>query len=255
MKKILVGNTGLVGGVLRSQINFDFEFNSKTIGEYQISVPNGCDLYLSCLPATKWMVNENITQDFNNMMDIISIISQKKYNSVILISTIDVYADSPLESDENYNPNFGQLSYGSNRLLFEELVDKFISKNDYKIFRLPALFTKNLKKNVLFDLLTNNQVENINYNSSFQWYNLDNLCKDILKFSNLKETQKIYNLFTEPIETSDLLELFPEHKNKVVFKPVRFEYNFTTNLDKSGYIQTKQSVLSEIINFINEFRS
>jgi hypothetical protein len=255
MKKILIGNTGLVGGVLRNQINFDFEFNSKTIAEYQTIVPNGCDLYLSCLPATKWMVNKNITHDFNNMMDIISILGQKKYNSVILISTIDVYTDSPLKSDEDYNPNFKQLSYGSNRLLFEELVDKFITKNSYKIFRLPALFTKNLKKNILFDLLTNNQVENINYNSSFQWYSLDNLCRDITKFSNLKEKQKIYNLFTEPIETSDILGLFPEHKDKVILKSNRFEYNFTTNLDESGYIQTKKSVLSEIINFINEFRS
>jgi len=49
--KILIGNTGLVGQTLKESINFDFEYNSKSIHSY--SPPDGCDLYLSCLPSTK----------------------------------------------------------------------------------------------------------------------------------------------------------------------------------------------------------
>ena len=59
--KILIGNTGLVGQTLKESINFDFEYNSKSIHSY--SPPNGCDLYLSCLPSTKWLINKDTKTD------------------------------------------------------------------------------------------------------------------------------------------------------------------------------------------------
>lgn len=253
MKKILVGNTGLVGSVLKTKVKFDYEFNSKTIEEFSTTVPNGCDLFLTCLPATKWLVNQNVVKDYNTILDIISILRTKKYNKVYLISTIDVYSDSPEKSNEDYNPNFAGFSYGANRLLFEHLIDIFIQKEHYQIFRLPALFTNKLKKNILFDLLTNNQVEKINTNSSYQWYNLEQIYDDILKFSEKSSNEKIINLFPEPLETQTIVDLFPEHKDKVQSQINRVQYNFTTKLYNTGYIKPKEEVLNEIKTFISEF--
>lgn len=58
--KIIVGNTGLVGTTLCESINFDLKFNSSNIGEFISLVEDGSELYLSCLPATKWMVNKDV---------------------------------------------------------------------------------------------------------------------------------------------------------------------------------------------------
>ena len=176
--KILIGNTGLIGKNLKDQQEFDYEFNSKNIQELN-ECPDGCDLYLSCLPATKWVINQNVIQDLNNISNIFSHISKKKYKRVYLFSTIDVYGNSPLHVNEDYSPNFSDFNYGSNRLLFENIVRQFIDYENIYVFRLPALFGKYLKKNIIFDLLNDNLIGNINLNSYYQWYSLKNLTKDI----------------------------------------------------------------------------
>ena len=97
--KILIGNTGLIGKNLKDQQEFDYEFNSKNINELD-QCPDNCDLYLSCLPATKWYINQNIEQDLNNILNIFFHISKKKYRKVYLFSTVDVYCNSPLHVNE-----------------------------------------------------------------------------------------------------------------------------------------------------------
>lgn len=250
--KILIGSTGLVGTTLKETINFDYEFNSKNIDTFLDSDYIDAELYLSCLPATKWLVNKNIPEDLKNINNIIDVISKKSYKKIILISTIDVYCDSPLMLDESYPIGVRKLSYGTNRYFFEMLVENLVNFQDLKIFRLPALYNKHIKKNVLFDLINKNNVDQINSNSSFQWYNLDNLHHDIEKYSSDFPDRKIFNLFTEPLDTSEIVSLFPEHVGKVSFSNKRNEYNYKTNLTDTGYIQTKEEVLIDLKRFINE---
>jgi hypothetical protein len=248
--KILVGNTGLIGKTIREKINFDYEFNSKNIHEYD-GVQEYSELYLSCLPATKWMVNKNLQKDLETINQIISIISKKTYSKVILFSTIDVYNDSPLGVNENYNPNIGRLSYGSNRYIFELLVREYLRSEETTIFRLPALYNKHIKKNVIFDLLNNNEVQNINSNSAYQWYNLDNLHEDIVNYPKQYKNQDLFNLFPEPLETAEIIKLFPEYD--VPESKKRIVYDYTTICNE--YISSKESCLENIKRFVDETRS
>ena len=250
--KILIGNTGLVGTTLKETIKFDYEFNSKNLNEFLDNEYENVELYLSCLPATKWMVNKNIQDDLRNIYKIIDVISKKSYKKIILISTIDVYCNSPFLSDESYAPNVEKLSYGTNRYLFEMLVENFVTTENLKIFRLPALYNKHIKKNIIFDLINDNNVNQINANSSFQWYNLDNLCNDIRFYSSLHPKRKVFNLFTEPLDSKKIVRLFPHHRPNVPFAPNRNEYDFKTNLNKTGYILSKDEVLNDIKKFIYE---
>lgn len=250
-KKILIGSTGLVGTTLKETIDFDYEFNSKNIEDFLTLTHGDIELYLSCLPATKWMVNKDIPSDLNNIYKIIDIISKKTYSKVVVISTIDVYCDSPQTSDESYSPNVNSLSYGTNRYLFEMLVENFVKTDDLKIFRLPALFNKHIKKNILFDLINDNNVDQINSNSMFQWYNLNSLSSDIIYYTKNYPERKIFNLFPEPLETEQIIKLFPKHVDKPQHKD-RSVYNYKTTLTDSGYIQSKESVLEDIKEFINE---
>lgn len=248
--KILIGDSGLVGKSLMNKINFDFTFNSKNISEFNSVVTDNSDLYLSCLPATKWKVNKDIKNDMQNILNIIEIIKKHKYNKIILISTIDVYTDSPLLSNEDFLPIVKNLNYGSNRYLFELLV-KQLECNNIQIYRLPALFSIDIKKNILYDLLNNHNVSDINYNSTFQWYNLNNLALDINKIDN----KGVYNLFTEPIKTKLILDLFNLKESDVNNNSQEIIYNFKTKYTNSGYIQKKEDVLEDIKNFIYEFRN
>jgi len=250
--KLIIGNSGLIGTTLKEKIKFDLEFNSRNMHEYIEKVPDECDLYLSCLPATKWIINQNLESDIKNMHEILNIISKKKYKKIILISTIDVYYESEKHANEDYTPKIKSLNYGSNRYLFELLVIQFVKYEDIKIFRLPALFSKNIKKNILFDLINNNNVEKINKNSCFQWYNLNNLYKDINFFCENYKKERIFNLFPESIETEEIINLFPQYIHKTQNNAQRIEYNFKSKYFDCGYIKDKQTVLSEINTFIYE---
>ena len=251
--KILVGNTGLIGKNLKEKINFDFEFNSSTINEI-VKCPNECDLYLSCLPATKWKINNDVVSDIVNIKNIISTLSKNKYRKVFLFSTIDVYSDSPFEVDETYNPNYSGLNYGSNRLLFESLVKNFLSYDKYCIFRLPALFGKFLKKNVIYDIINNNRLENINLNSYYQWYSLDNMVDDVFNLELKSGEFCIFNLFSEPIYTEKLVQLvFPEVSLNNRGELIR--YDWRTKYSDSGYLCDSDSILDKIQRFVYEIRN
>lgn len=251
MNRVLVGNTGLVGKTLSENIDFTHTFNTKNIHEFSAVVEDGAEIYLSCLPAAKWLVNKDLPKDIDNINGLIRILSTKQYSRIVLLSTIDVYNQSPLGSNEDYMPNVGNLSYGNNRYLFELFVRSFLKTKDLKIFRLPALFNKHIKKNILFDLLNNNNVQNINPNSAYQWYNLDNLADDIQEncFFFYKET--VFNLFPEPVETSDITSMFNYQLDPI--QP-RIQYDYKTKYTSSGYIKSKQESLEEIKTFINATR-
>lgn len=250
--KVLIGSSGLIGTTLKENIRFDYEYNSKNIDDFLTQNHSGCDLYLSCLPATKWLVNKNIPNDIDNINQIINIISKQSYNRIFLFSTIDVYTDTPKLSDENSSISINSLSYGTNRYLFELLVKQLVTTDNLKIFRLPALFSKNIKKNLLYDLIHENNVDQININSSYQWYNLENLTKDIDFFCENFGTETVFNLFTEPLDTKEIISLFPQYTNINHSTPTKFEYNFRTIHSESGYIKTKEEVLNEIKEFVNE---
>jgi nucleoside-diphosphate-sugar epimerase len=250
--KILVGDTGLIGTTLKEKLTFNHTFNSKNITTFNDYEYKNATLYLSCLPATKWLVNKNIKSDIENIRNIVEILSHQKFDRVILFSTIDVYTDTPLLSDENTPIHFKSLSYGTNRYLFELLVQEFVKTSDLKIFRLPALFSKKIKKNVLYDLIHDNNVEQINLNSAFQWYDLENLTKDIDYFIQNFEHETLFNLFTEPLDTTDIVSLFPHYTNIKYSTPTKFEYNFKTVHYESGYIKNKEEVLNEIKELVNE---
>lgn len=244
MKKIIIGHTGLVGQTLLNNIKFDYKFNSSNIGEFD-SVEDGCDLYLCCLPATKWQINQEPLLDYNNLYSIFKRLSAKSYSNIYLFSTIDVYSDSPLHVDENYPPPFSKLGYGCNRYTFELLI-KELKSTQTQIIRLSGLFGKGLKKNLIFDLINNHRIEYINPNSKLQWYDLKDLYSDI---NLLPNTSGIYNLFPEPVLTKDIMDLF-DITSSVSDPGVVYDY-FTQHKD-GGYWYDSTTSLNKIKNYINE---
>ena len=252
--KILIGNSGLVGSTLKNTIKFDYEFNSKNLLDLlKVNDTNQSSLYLACLPATKWVVNKNPKKDFDNIKNIVDVICQKEFKKVILISTIDVYHGSALKSNEDSVPIVKDLNYGSNRYIFEILISQTVKSADIKTFRLPAVFNSKIKKNILYDLIHNNNVSLINKNSCFQWYNLDALSFDIESLSAKFSSELVFNLFSEPLNTEVIVNLFPKLSSQVPFLENKIEYDFQTKYNPTGYIKNQQAVLSEIKSFINEF--
>jgi hypothetical protein len=249
--KVLVGDTGLIGRVLQQSTNFDATFNSSNIHELPniANMPGQVDeLYLACLPATKWLVNQDPAKDLNNILSIVDVLTTVWATKVILISTIDIYQHTDCGASEDFWTHFGPLGYGSNRLLFETLIQNTLAFNTC-IVRLPAVFHPLIKKNILFDLLNDNNVEQINGNSAYQWYPLNRLWQDIQSVKG----EGVINLFPPPIETLDIIDKF--FPNAQIASGDRISYDYSTMATQSGYWLSKDEVMQEMEAFINEARS
>jgi sugar phosphate isomerase/epimerase len=260
----IVGYSGFVGSNLLQYYIFDNFYNSKN---FEKAINKHFDVLFFCgLPAVKWYANKNPDEDYNNIENIKNILNTITCNKFILISTVDVYeATNNNLLNEDYDCNYDKNhTYGKHRYLFEKYIsNKF---ENYHIIRLPALFGKGLKKNIIYDLINNNQIDKIPYYSSLQWYDLNRLKNDIEIV--IKNNIKICNFFTEPLDTKDIIKVFSkvyninydfqiEYLNSDDSFNKKIIYNICTKYSKlfgsnlNNYICDKNEVLDRIEEFLN----
>jgi nucleoside-diphosphate-sugar epimerase len=248
MVSCLIGFSGFVGKNISYKMNFDFYYNSKNINEIK---DKKFDTVICCgVTAKKYWANQNSQLDLEQINILIKNIETIECNHFILISTIDVYSDTNSKYNEEHICMKKNHSYGENRLLLENYVKNKFSK--YHIIRLPALFGFNLQKNILFDVI-NDKYPNINLNSKFQFYNIDWLVDDI-KFV-LRNNIPIINLFTEPIRTSEWINIdILKNKYNEVENNLQ-QYDLCTKYHLTGYWKNKDSVKSSLIRYIYNMKS
>jgi len=247
----IIGYSGFVGNNLLRFYHCDYLINSKNLENIKYKKFN--NIFFCGLPSTKYLINQNPEIDNNNLKSIKNVLKTIKCNKFILISTIDIYTSNQV--NENFEPDYiNNHTYGRNRYLFEGFVAKYF--HNYHIIRLPALFGKGLKKNIIYDLLNNNQVENISLKTRFQWYNLEWLKNDIdIAINN---DIKICNLFTEPIDTIEIINLFNYPQDKFINNnnteyDVYTKYSNLFRSDITNYIRNKNILMNDIKIFINNY--
>ena len=252
MKSALIWYTWFVWSNLDLQYNFDCKYNSKNISDID---NNFFDLVVCAwVKAVKWYANQHSEEDLQWIENLITHLKAIQSKKFVLISTIDVYPFPNWAYEDTEQDFLNNHPYWKNRFYLENFVkDKF---EDYLIIRLPWLFGKNIKKNVIFDLLNNKQTEKIIPNASFQYYYLDNLWKDIQICMN--NNLKVVNFSTEPLETQEIIDkFFPESKvGESVDSPVR--YDFKTRYDKifhgeNWYIYGKNEIINNLSDFIKNY--
>ena len=227
----IIGWTGLIGGNLLDQYKKKFDiidlFNSKNINKINKKIKYDV-VFCAALPATKWLANKAPLKDKKNTQKLIKNIRKINTKKFLLISTIDV--------------NF-KHAYGQNRKILEKFVKKKFS-NSY-ILRLPGVFGKGLKKNIIYDLLNKNEINKIYSNDKFQWYDLAYLLKDISYI--FKNNQLgINELYSLPIKNQEIINLFKKIKiNKIRLKPINYSIK-----PKKGFYKNKKFILERIKKFV-----
>lgn len=250
--KGLIGYTGFVGGNLVRQEKFDCFYNSVNSNEIE---RKQFDLLVSAgVPSLKWFANKEPDIDLKAINKLISSLQRVEAKKVVLISTIDVYT-TPINVDEDSIITPTQQPYGKHRFLLENFIKE---KFDTLIVRLPNLFGVGLKKNIIYDFLNNNQIEKIDSESIFQFYNLEYLWKDIS--IALKNDLKIINVATEPVSVREIARYAFEfeHNNQLLSQPVKCDFH-TRHADLWGkqgqYLYDKTSVLSDLKKFVENYKN
>lgn len=248
-KNAILGYTGLVGSYIRESTDpTETEYyNTKNFHDVERKKFN--TVYCACVPAVKWKANKYPHEDKNALINIFDVVKTIQCEQFVLVSTIDVHDHvHPFQDESVIRPSFEP--YGMHRFEFENELRR-VFKDSLLIVRLPALFGVGLKKNVLFDLINNNNVGSINVNSAYQWYPLNWLWQDIC--TALIENLKVVNLYPEAIETYDIIcEIFPSERDRVIHRN-RVHYRQKSRHDHH-YMYSTSGVLSSMKQFVAMIR-
>jgi len=185
----LIGNTGLIGGVLKSTILFDLEYNTSNISDIQGK--HFDVLYCAAPSSNRLLANKYPEQDQSNIRLLIDYLKTITVDRFVLISSVDV-----LHAPETvYGHNRGQL-------------EKFVKTqfNNHHVIRLCTLIHSDIRKNILYDLKHSLYLDKINANTVRQYYPLDKLVEDINTIIN-NNIQDI-NLVSEPIKDQIIIDRF-----------------------------------------------
>ncbi len=239
----LIGWSGFIGQEILSQIEKNIDiYNSSNIET--IRGKSFDTVYFCGLPAEKWRINQQPEKDLENVLSIFSILNTVSVKTFILISTIDVLDCTILQNEDG--AIFASHPYGKHRKMMEDWVKD--TQQDWHILRLPGLFGKGLKKNVIYDLLFQNQIQNICLSSEFQWYDTSNILQDI-QYS-IDNKIPILHLFSEPVSVKEIVtQNFPELEQNCIGTNI-VKYNLTTKYKGNGYWKTKSEILEEISKYV-----
>lgn len=253
MKSALIGFTGFVGGNIDRQFDFSDRYNSKNIAEID---GKEYDLVVSAANrAEMWRINQEPKVDKAEIDEFISHIRNAKIGKLVLISTVGVYKNPNGANEDTLVDTDGLSSYGANRYYLEQFCrDNF----DTTIVRLPGLFGTGLKKNVIYDLLHNNMVENIHADGTYQYYNLNNIWRDIQ--IALDNNLPLVNLAVPPVTTAEVARVafgmdFTNRPEGITpaFWDMHSKYADIYG-GEGNYLYTKQQELDGIQEFVEKER-
>lgn len=219
MSNALIGYSGFVGSTLMKQGRFDELYRSTNINTIDA---RSFDLVVCAgAPAQKWIANADPEGDRQKIDGLIERLSTLTCETFVLISTVDVFKD-PRGVDENsIVDEKGLHPYGLNRLRLE----RFVAQNfpRHLIVRLPGLVGPGLRKNVIFDLLNDNNLNAIESRSVFQFYPMVNLWYDIE--TALRASLDLVHLTAEPVEVAEvaMAGFGQEFTNTLERPPVQYD--------------------------------
>lgn len=252
-KTCLIGHTGFVGGNLLRVRDYDACFNTTNIHEIR---GRHFGLVVCAAPqAQKWWANLHPEQDLAIIDALIDHLQHVRAERFVLISTIDVF---PIIKgvDESFDcASRDNHAYGRNRLHLESFVAERFAR--HHIVRLPGLFGPGLKKNVIYDLLNDNQLDKINPDGEFQWYDLTRLQRDLDRV--VKAEIRLVVLATEPVPVHEIqARFFPRQRLNPATAPgaryaVRSQHAEVLG-GREGYIRSAAEVLEDMGRYIDRER-
>lgn len=249
----LIGHTGFVGGNLLARGEFSHLFNSSNFR--QMRGQSFDEVWCAGVSAVKWWANKNPREDKAAIDALLEVLGTVTAGHMVLLSTVDVFA-SPIEVyEDSPTPVDGLHAYGAHRLAVEDFVrQRFAS---HTIVRLPGLFGDGLKKNIIYDLLHDNQLENIDSRSVFQFYGLDSLWRDINRARAAR--LPLVHFATEPVSVAEVARhgFGRQFARALDAPPVRYDMR-TRHAQALGgvapYMQRADEVLGGVKAFVERWR-
>lgn len=261
MRVLVLGGTGFLGQ--RVSEKFLKEGCEVIVcGEKQFvenDFPKIVDILVNCNGNSKKHKSVKFPDlDFSaNVKTVFKSLTKIKCKRYILISSSEVYGQmasngfcpNEIDTIANNSYNIYRSIYGANKYAAENLVTSLA--NDFIILRTCGLIGKNLKKNIVFDLMNNKPIRE-NPQSRFQWISTDHVSEIIFNLSSqlLIAQRKTLNIGGKgSVSVKEMARLM----NKDVFflddidNPKHFEID-TIKAQSLYKIKTSKEYLNEFLH-------
>ena len=251
--RALIGHSGFVGGNLRRQSAFDAFFRGADIDS--IRGREFTEIVCAGAPAEKWKANAQPEEDRQAIGRLTAALGEVRCDRFVLISTIDVYP-VPRGVDETAAIDPVRCApYGRHRLLLEQFIRERFPAH---VMRLPALFGPGLKKNAVYDLLHDHQVEKIDGRGVFQFYPVERLSSDIERMTG--GGIELLNVAAEPLSIAEVARRFFKRTLRDGDSPAAPRYDFRSVHARAwgrsdGYLYSADTVLRELGAWIESERT
>lgn len=198
MSDALVGWSGFVGQTLLRQRSFDLQYRSTDIAgirgrEVDLLVCAGA-------PAAKWIADRDPAADLAKLEALAGHLDRVQAQRVVLISTVDVFADSRGADETRDADAVAPTPYGRNRRWLERWTAERFAQS--LIVRLPGLVGPGLRKNAVFDLRNDNNLAAVDARGVYQFYPMVNLWADIR--AALAAGLDLVHLTAEPVSVAEV---------------------------------------------------
>jgi hypothetical protein len=245
MKRALIGHTGFVGGNLLQQGNYDAVYRSTDIDS--IRGREFDHIVCAGVQAMKWWANLHPQEDREGIQRLLDPLFEVRAQRFTLISTIDVYPAPRNVDEDSMIERTGHHAYGLHRLEVEDWIRNHFP--EVLILRLPGLFGPGIKKNVIFDMLHDNDLHKVHPGGIFQYYDLRRLSDDIDRAWKMEIS--LLNLSSAPLSTSGIRDRFFPDKELGATGPAPAGYDMRSRHASAwggadGYLYSKERVLADL---------
>ncbi|MFD0892775.1 NAD(P)-dependent oxidoreductase [Luteolibacter ambystomatis] len=241
----LIGHTGFVGSTLADALSPSHRYRSTDIDN--IRGQSFGHVICAGVQAKKWWANLHPEEDKAGIARLLEALAEVRADRFTLISTIDVYP-APRDVDEDSPiPVEGHHAYGLNRLDAEERIRGLFPR--VSILRLPGLFGPGLKKNVIYDMMHDNELHKVHPGGVFQYYDTRRLAADI---GHVWERGiDLLNVSSEPVATSEIRDRFFPERLLGGEGPPPAGYDMRSKHaaewgGSNGYLYSKEQVLDDL---------
>ncbi|QNO37050.1 NAD-dependent epimerase/dehydratase family protein [Protaetiibacter sp. SSC-01] len=250
MTSALFGASGFVGSNLAAAGDFDEHYGSANSRE-AIGREFGLVVFAAAR-AEKWRINQDPESDLAHIRDLEELVAGVRADRFVLVSTVDVYGNPVGVDETTVIPTEGLHPYGLHRLQLESFVREH--HPEALIVRLPGLFGPGLKKNVIYDLLHDNNVDRIHRAGSFQYYNVARLWHDLGTAHDAG--LRLVNLSSPPLRTDEIARVafgidFDNEPEGV--KPGSYDVR-SVHADAfggvDGYTFSREQTLADLVEFV-----
>ncbi len=198
VRRALVGWTGFVGGSLDARIAPVARFRSTDVD--QLPAADVDEVVCAGAPAEKWRANAEPEADRAGIHRLVEALDGSRAGSCVLVSTVDVFADSRGVDETTPADTAQEQAYGRHRAELEEFVRRRF--DDVLVVRLPGMYGPGLKKNLVYDLIHQPGARFAHQDSSFQFYDVRDLWGHVLLARDAGLS--VVNLATEPVTSAQV---------------------------------------------------